>query len=401
MYDVIVIGARCAGSPTAMLLADRGYRVLVVDKSTFPSDVISTHIIKHPGVERLRAWGLLDPLLATDCPPLTRVTIYSTGEPVSGLAPPQDGVPSIAPRRVTLDHLLVEEAAAAGAEIREGFSVTNIVADGERVCGIQGRTQAGRVVTERADIVVGADGMNSLLARKVGAEKYDAQPPQSFYYYAYWSELPVEGLEAHLKHHNFVLAFPTHDELTCLVVGRPMTYFRGFRREIRESYMDVLEHAPRLLEAVQGREPESPFYGMPVPNFFREPFGPGWALVGDAGLCVDPLQGHGIKDAFRDSQWLVEALDAGFSGRLELQDSLAQFESKRNAAADRYYEVNWRGAQMESWEGPRIRRVRDVVRESPRLRSLYAGVVAQSVPSEEFYSLPEIEQAMSADTEPV
>lgn len=397
MYDVIVIGARCAGSPTAMLLAERGYRVLVVDKANFPSDVVSTHIIKYLGVQRLEDWGLLAPLLATDCPPLQRVTIHSTGAPVSGLAPPKDGVPSIAPRRTVLDELLVDAAVEAGAEVRQGFGVTDLVAEGGRISGIRGRTASGRNVTERAHLVIGADGMNSLLARKVGASMYDHQPAQAFYYYGYWSHLPVEGIEAHLQHHDFALAFPTHDGLTCLVVGQPMSYFQEFREDIHRHFMNVLEVAPNLARAVRGREPETRIIGMPVPNFFRKPFGPGWALVGDAGLCVDPLQGHGIKDAFRDAEWLAEAVDAGLSGRARLEASLARFEARRNEAARKYYEANWRGAQMESWGSPQIRRVRDIVREDARLRNLYAGVTAQSVSIDEFFSLPRIEAAMSSE----
>ncbi|MDX1600760.1 MAG: NAD(P)/FAD-dependent oxidoreductase [Anaerolineales bacterium] len=395
MYDVIVIGARCAGSPTAMLLAERGYRVLMVDKATFPSDVISTHIIKYPGVRRLREWGLLEAVLDSGCPPLERFTIHSTGEPVSGLAPPQGEVPSIAPRRTVLDKLLLARALEAGVEFRSGFAVTDVLFEGSRVIGIEGRSESGQIVRECADIVIGADGMNSLLARKVSAEKYNEKPPQAFYYYAYWPDLPVEGLEAHIKRHKFILAFPTNDGLTCLVVGRPMSYFKEFRKNVEANYMALLEEAPRLREAVYGRDPEEGFFGMPVPNYFREPFGPGWALVGDSGLCVDPLQGHGIKDAFRDAELLAEALDEGLSGKAELSQRLAEFESARNEAAREYYEINWKGAQMESSGNNEMRRLRDAVRHSSRLRNLYAGVVAQSVGRDEFFALQEIEAALS------
>ena len=170
MYDAIVVGARCAGSPTAMLLARAGYRVLLVDRAGFPSDTLSTHYIHQPGVARLRRWGLLDRVVATGCPPARRMTFDVGPFALSGAPTPADGADAAyAPRRYLLDQILLEAASAAGAEVRERFSVGELLIEDGRVTGIRGRQAGGATVTERAAIVIGADGMRSRVARAVGA----------------------------------------------------------------------------------------------------------------------------------------------------------------------------------------------------------------------------------------
>ena len=171
-YDAIVVGARCAGSPTAMLLARRGYRVLVVDRATFPSDTISTHLIHPPGVAALRRWGLLDRLLATGCPPIGTYSFDFGPFTSSGSPGTTDEPLAYAPRRTALDKLLVDAAGQAGAEIREGFTVEGLEIDDGRVTGIRGHSQGGKNIIERARTVIGADGRHSLVAEAVGAAQY-------------------------------------------------------------------------------------------------------------------------------------------------------------------------------------------------------------------------------------
>src|SRR5512132_276313 len=170
-HDVIVVGARCAGSPTAMLLARAGYRVLLLDKALFPSDTMSTHVVHPPGVAALERWGLLDRLVATGCPPIDTYTFDFGPLTLSGSPRPIDGV-SVAycPRRTVLDKLLVDAAVEAGAELREGFTVEEVLTSGGAVTGIRGHGRNGASVTERARIVIGADGRHSLVAKAVGPE---------------------------------------------------------------------------------------------------------------------------------------------------------------------------------------------------------------------------------------
>lgn len=162
MYDAIIVGARVAGSPLAMLLARKGYRVLLLDKARFPSDTISTHHIHQPGVARLKRWGLLGRIQASNVPPTTEIRFDVGPFALKGTPPPADGVAeAYAPRRKVLDKILADAAAEAGAELREGFSVEEVTTEGGVVTGVRGRDAKGSRVTERARVVVGADGARS------------------------------------------------------------------------------------------------------------------------------------------------------------------------------------------------------------------------------------------------
>src|SRR5262245_9564316 len=192
-YDAIVIGARCAGSPTAMLLARQGYDVLLVDRATFPSDTISTHLIHTPGVAALKRWGLLERLAATGCPAIHRYAFDFGPFVLEGVPGTGDNATSYGPRRTVLDKLLVNAAAEAGVEVREGFIVEEIVFDDGRVAGIRGRDAGGKTVTERARVIVGADGLHSVVAKAVSPESYQETPPLQTGYYSYFSGLPMNG----------------------------------------------------------------------------------------------------------------------------------------------------------------------------------------------------------------
>ncbi len=207
MYDAIIVGARCAGSPTAMLLARKGYRVLLVDKASFPSDTMSTHYIHPPAIARLDRWGLLDRLRATNAPPITQLTV-SMGE-LAIQPPAPDGEPYEAwcPRRIVLDAILVDAAVAAGAELRENFPVRELVRDGDTVAGIRAGGN-GSLITEEARVVIGADGLHSTVARGVNAAEYNTIPSLTFGYYAYWSGVPRDGAEIHMAEDRGLPIFP-------------------------------------------------------------------------------------------------------------------------------------------------------------------------------------------------
>lgn len=398
MYDAIIVGGRCAGSATAMLLARKGYSVLVLDRATFPSDTVSTHIVKSPGVEQLAKWGLLDQVVASNCPPLRQVRSHNGDFLLAGTAPPKDGVPMIAPRRTVLDEILVEAAVEAGADLREGFVVRRLLTDGDRVVGIEGQPKGGDPTTERARVVIGADGRNSLVARTVEPPTYDDRPAVAFYYYTYWPDLPDDGLEFHWRHHRFVLSIPTNDGSTCLVAGRPIEYYQEFTADVEGSYHETVAIAPDLADAVGDRRPVEPYVGMAVPNYFRRPYGPGWALVGDAGLCMDPLKGHGISDAFCDAELLTDAIDAGFSGRRPFEEALAGYEDDRNARKAGYYERNWKGAHMEDWDATPVVNLRRALRDDRDEADRWAGTIAFSVKYDDFYSSAFVEESMATTT---
>jgi flavin-dependent dehydrogenase len=350
MYDVIVAGARCAGASTAMLLARQGHRVLLVDRSRFPSDIPHGHLIHRHGPRRLHGWGLLDRVVGTHCPPITTLVMDRGAVSVAGQDLVVDGVAvAYGPRRAALDHVLVQAAVEAGAELREGFAVQEFTASEGRITGIRGRDRAGgALVAEQATVVVGADGRNSRLAATVQAAVYEAVPPLTCWYFSYWSDVPACGLEIHARPQHVVFAFPTNDDLFALFVAWPAARLPAVRADLEGEYMAAVDQIPELAGRVRGGRRVERIYGATdLPNFYRRPYGPGWALVGDAGCHKDPYLALGVCDAFRDAELLAEALDAGLAGRQPLDAALAEYEQRRNAASSADYQQNLRDAQFQ------------------------------------------------------
>jgi flavin-dependent dehydrogenase len=349
-YDAIIVGARCAGSPLAMLLARKGYRVLLMDRASFPSDTMSTHFLAPQATQMLKDWGLLERLERTDAPPLPEVTFH-LGD--VAFSPPPDPTLTVdatyCPRRTVLDKLLVDAASEAGAEVRERFPLQELIVEDGEVRGIEGGLTDGPRTQERAQIVVGADGMRSRIARLVGAEAYDVVEPLTCGYYSYW-EMDWEGAHLYLDQarKRGILAFPTNDGLTCVAAMRERSEFAIFRSDIEREFMDTLTVDPKLHAAVaSGRRAEKWVGGTDFPNFFRTPWGAGWALVGDAGYYRDPITGLGIMDAFRDAGLLAEAIDDGLSGRAPMADALARYQRQRDEAAKPLYEFTLALARFE------------------------------------------------------
>jgi 2-polyprenyl-6-methoxyphenol hydroxylase-like FAD-dependent oxidoreductase len=315
MYDAIIVGARCAGAPTAMLLARRGHRVLVVDRATFPSDTISTHIVHPPGAAALARWGLLDRLAATGCPPIHTYAFDFGPFTLSGAPGTAEAPVGYCPRRTVLDKLLVDAAVDAGVEVREGFTVDAVTLEGGQVIGIKGRTKEGNVADERGRVAIGADGLRSVVAEAVRPHQYNKKPPLLAMYYSYWSGLPMHGrFETYIRPSRGAAAVQTHDGLTVVIVGWPYSEFDANKTDVERHYHEVIDLAPAFAKRVRDAKRETPFAGAAIPNFFRKPYGPGWVLVGDAGYNKDPITGQGITDAFLDAERVSEALDQVFTG---------------------------------------------------------------------------------------
>ena len=346
-FDVIVVGARCAGSPTAMLLARKGYRVLLVDRATFPSDTVSSHFVHSPGVAALARWGLLEALVRTGCPAIDR---YRFDLGVFAL----DGRPhceapagsAFCPRRTVLDKLLLDAAVEAGAELRERMLVEDLLWEDGRVCGVRWRADGGSGAAERAGIVVGADGPHSLVARKARARSYNERPPLSAQYYSYWSGVPVAGFEGYLRPHRAVGGTPTNDGLTLVAVIWPYAEFQANRGNLESHYLRTIGLVPEFAERVRAGRREERLVGATADGFFRTPFGPGWALVGDAGYHKDPITAQGISDAFRDAELLSDAVDRHLGGGQPFDEAMAAYEAARNAAVQSMYDFTFEMASL-------------------------------------------------------
>lgn len=347
-YDAIIVGARCAGSPTAMLLARKGYRVLVVDRATFPSDTVSTHVVHPMGVAALARWGLLDRLTATGCPAIHTYTFDFGPFTISGTPGTNEAPVAYCPRRTILDKLLVDAAGEAGAEIREGFIVEEILIEQDLVVGIRGHSKTGNTVNERAEVVVGADGRHSLLAAAARPESYNERPPLLALYYTYWSGLPMDGrFETYVRAHRGFAAAPTHDGLTLTVGGWPYAEFETNRKDVEGNFLNMFDLAPEFAERVRGAKREAPFAGAAVTNFFRKPYGPGWALVGDAGYNKDPITAQGIQDAFRDAEQCAAALEQIYTHARSFDQAMGEYQRKRDEHVLPMYEFTCQLATLE------------------------------------------------------
>ena len=227
MYDAIIVGARCAGSPTAMLLARRGFKVLLLDRATFPSDTISTHILWPHGAEVLARWGLLDRLAAPAFrPSAAGCDSMSDRSRCTARFPTPTTAGAASVRVVTvLDRLLLNAAAEAGVEVREGFSVDELLMTDDVVVGVRGRGRGERPIEERARVVIGADGVNSFVARTVRAPEYDLRPVAACGYYSYFSGVTQDDIELYVRDHCAFGGAPTNDGLHLVMVNWPASDF--------------------------------------------------------------------------------------------------------------------------------------------------------------------------------
>ncbi|CAJ61835.1 MULTISPECIES: NAD(P)/FAD-dependent oxidoreductase [Frankia] len=394
MYDVIVVGARCAGSPLAMLLARRGHKVLVVDRATFPSDTVSTHYIHQAGLSRLQDWGILDRLVATEPPAMRHLTFSYTDIFLEGFADPIDGITEVySPRRTILDEILVDEARKAGAEVVEGFTVTDVIFADGRAAGVRGRIGDGPEREFTARFVVGADGRNSTVAGLVGAEIYRSVPAACFVYYSYY-----DGLDWTFQHRTGfgqqqLGAWPTHHGQHLVAVMRRKERMREFRADVEGSFHEIIDQVvPELGEDLRanGKRAEN-FRAMAYPdNFYRRSAGPGWALVGDAGYHKDPFTGWGITDALKYSEVLAEKLHEGLSGSRPTDEAVEEYTKIRDAESNGTFELTCSLAELSLT--PYYDSVFRATSMSPEYTTKFFGLIAGGIPGEEFFAPANLER---------
>jgi flavin-dependent dehydrogenase len=397
MYDAIVVGARCGGSPVSMLLARMGYRVLLVDRGTFPSDTISTHYIWQPGVACLKQWGLLDRLRATGCPPVTTLGFDAGDLRLTGTPPPcGDVTETFGPRRTVLDKILVDAAGEAGVDVAEGFTVSELTAADGRITGIRGHRRNGEEITEKARIVIGADGRHSMVAAKVGAEEYNVRGVFACCYYSYWRDLPPHLPSVRPRSHRLLVTTPTNDGLTIAIAMFPIAEFEEVKSDVDRHFMAAVDMAREMSEVLRAGKRVDKYYGTgDIPNFFRKPYGPGWALVGDAGYHKDPCTAQGISDAFRSANWLADAVHAAFSGARPLNEALAEYHRIRDEHLMPMYEFTCGLAQLEP-PPPPIQALHMALRGNQAETDRFFGTLAGTVSIPEFYSPENISRIVGA-----
>jgi 2-polyprenyl-6-methoxyphenol hydroxylase-like FAD-dependent oxidoreductase len=347
-YDVVVAGARCAGASTAMLLARQGARVLVVDPMRPGSDTLSTHALMRGAVLQLHRWGLLDAIRAAGTPTIRTTTFHYDDETIEVRIKPRDGVDGLyAPRRTVLDPLLLRAAKAAGATVALGSAVIDVAMD--PTGRVRGATVAGpdrRARFVAADLVIGADGVHSRVARLVRAPIERAAEHSTASIYGYRRDLGLDGFHWFYQVGASVGAIPTNDGDTCVFVSVPPARFEAARRSglellyrevLRKASLDLADRVARSFSAGKLRA----FAG--VTGFIRRSAGPGWALVGDAGYFKDPLTAHGITDALRDAELLARAVGAG------TDEALTEYQATRDRLIDGLFTVTDRIASF-AWD---------------------------------------------------
>ena len=397
MYDAIVIGARCAGAVTAMLLARHGHRVLLLERGVIPSDVHRGHFIHRHGPKRLADWGLLERVVATNCPPLTtHLTDFGDFPLIRRDIRVGNVAWGYAPRRRQLDQVLVEAAIEAGVEFRPNFLVENCLWDGDRVKGIRGRDQSQATsCTENALITIGADGRNSTLARTVGAPSYEEVPTLTCWYFSYWSGVPTEGFEWYIRKNRVIFSFLTNDNLFAIFIGWPITEFNSVKTDIEGQFMNAVDLIPGFAERVRSGRREERFYGAAdLPNFLRRPFGPGWALVGDAGCHKDPMMAQGICDAFRDADFLSTAIHEGLAEQCPLDDALKRYERRRNEATMTEYRDNIAAARF-SPVSPELLELRLALRGNQGDTNRFVMALEGWISPEEFFNPENIQRIVT------
>jgi flavin-dependent dehydrogenase len=352
-FDVIIVGARCAGAATALLLARAGARVLVIDKGAYGTDTLSTHALMRGAVMQLHRWGVLPRIQRSATPPVRSTTFgYRTSQTVIAIEP-RYGVDALyAPRRTVLDRALVDEATLAGAQFSYGTTFTSLRRNASgRVSGLS-MAAPGGLCELRAELVIGADGLYSTVARHAGAANMLTGVHTTATLYSYWDGVAAEGYEWHYGDRVSVGMIPTNAGLTCVFVSMPAidltTAARpnaaaGYDRVLRTRFANVAARiaGARRVEPVRG------FGGCP--GFLKQSVGDGWALVGDAGYFKDPLTAHGITDALRDAELLagaaIRGTEAAFAAHHQMRHDLSR---QLFAITDQVASFNWTDEQLQA-----------------------------------------------------
>jgi flavin-dependent dehydrogenase len=336
--DVVVVGARCAGAATALLLARAGARVLLVDRGTYGTDTLSTHALMRGAVVQLHRWGVLPAIVAAGTPRVTSTTFSYSTHDVTVPIEPKFGVDALySPRRALLDRTLVDAAIASGVEVRYGVRVDDLIVDGNgRVRGISAADGGARRRID-ADFVVGADGVHSTIAQKVGAASLVEGRHATASLYSYWEGVPAEGYYWVFRNTGGLGAIPTNNGAVCVFVSvRSEQFRRDVRGDATQAYRRLIRQVSPAFDArldnARRVEPVRGFGG--ARGFIRASAGPGWALVGDAGYFKDPITAHGITDALRDAELAARAILRGTTA------ALADYETTRNDLSRRLFEVS-------------------------------------------------------------
>jgi flavin-dependent dehydrogenase len=333
-YDVIIIGARVAGATSAAILGQKGYRVLLLDRSTFPSDTLSTHFFRAPALRAFNQVGVSSEVQSVAPQLRVNYNVINGIEFPEPVDRPDDFPFYMCVRRIVLDDILIRCIKKINSvELREGIKVTALIWNDDAVTGVKWeKTDKKGEVT--AKVVVGADGVNSFLAKEVNAQTEYEEPINRAMYYGYYKGIiPKEGpaAEFHYNRNTLVYCFPCDSDLTLIAASIPITQFASFKKNVEDEFNGIINIMSVLSERFNKAEREGPIRGSgSIPGYLRIPYGNGWALVGDAGMVMDPWSGQGIDQATTHSVLLADSLDDFLSGKKDWKTAMSAYHSARN-----------------------------------------------------------------------
>jgi flavin-dependent dehydrogenase len=358
-YDVVVVGGRVAGASTALLLARAGARVAVVERGDLTRDPVSTPALMRAGVVQLARWSVLDRVVDAPTPPVRQTSFrYPDGDRLTVSVRSHHGVDALfAPRRRLLDRILLDAAEEAGATVLRRTEVLGLEHDAHgRVSGVLGQGDGGRV-TLRAPMTIGADGIRSTVARQAGADTVRRGRAASAVLYRFVHDLPVVGYEWLYGDMTAAGLIPTNDGDTCVFVSTTPSRMRALRRLGQERAFEVLldQADPGASERLRTATEVGRLRGWRgLPGYLRRPWGPGWALVGDAGYFKDPITAHGLTDALRDAELVAEATLAALSDHEHGARAMAAYERTRDQLSEQLWAATEQVAGYR-WDADRAR----------------------------------------------
>jgi 2-polyprenyl-6-methoxyphenol hydroxylase-like FAD-dependent oxidoreductase len=365
--DVVIVGARCAGTAAAVPLVRGGHRVVILDRTKFPADALSTHVLVPSGVSELARMGALNRILALNPARVRHLRIVDADLEVRERFKPIDGLDyGVCVPRDLQDMALVETAREAGADIRERCSVTNVVWREGRAAGVIYRDAHGEEHELHAALVIGADGRRSRVAAEVDAwTPYRASRNGRGFAFRYMDD-PRAGTDRHDEFGvyraktNVVLTLPSTPEGRVLVVNMcPAEDITGFRTDAEAAWQAKLDDDPALAQRLEGATNMSKVRSTAdLSAYYRRSSGPAWALAGDAGHFKDPVTGNGMRDALRHGRLLGEAAAPVVHDPARLDAALRRWERGRDQ--DTLSTYHW--GNRESRPDPVSDLVREVLR---------------------------------------